>query len=236
MAATPLALSIEDRVGRLVLQRPETGNAFTGEMMAALPALLAQAAEGSDVLLIRALGADFCLGRDRSGPKPGGGPFDAFKLVAAANAALLDYPGIAVTEVQGRAVGFAVGMVMRSDIAIASDGARFTLDEVKHGIPPMFIMSEILQHLAPKAALDMVLSSRELTANEARDIGLVSRVVPADRLEATAGELVRDLRSRDPAVLRATKRYLRTVRELPQGALGAFALVEQTRFAERGQR
>jgi enoyl-CoA hydratase/carnithine racemase len=149
------------------------------------------------------------------------------------NTALASFPGIAVSVVRGRAFGFGVGIVMRTDIALAADDARFALDEVKLGIPPMFIMAEILEHLPPKSALDIVLSSREFGAAEARDMGVVSRVIPRHDLERNAEQLVRELQERDPAVLIASKRYLRTVRELPAAARGAYALVEQTRFTQR---
>jgi len=224
-------LAIEGRVARLVLQRPSASNAFTTEMLSQLLAALQRAAGEADILAISAAGADFSLGRDRQDAKTGGPPFEAFKLITDVNAALSSFPGIALCSVHGRAFGFAVGMVMKSDIALAAAAARFMLDEVKVGIAPMFIMAEISEHLAPKAALDIVLSSREFGAAEAREIGLVSRVVTDLRGETES--LLKDLRLRDPEVLKASKRYFSSVRKLAPEARSAYALVEQTRFAER---
>jgi len=102
---------------------------------------------------------------------------------------------------------------------------------VKLGIAPMFILAEISEHLAPKAALDIVLSSREFGAEEAKELGLISRITGDPRGESET--LVKELRSRDPEVLKASKRYYRAVRQLPTEARSAYALVEQTRFAER---
>ena len=223
--------AVDNRVARLVLQRPEASNAFTGEMLKQLLAALNRAAAEADILAISAAGADFSLGRDRADVKAGPPPFEAFKLITDVNAALSAFPGISVCSVQGRAFGFGVGMVMKSDIALAAVDARFMLDEVKLGIAPMFILAEISEHLSPKSALDIVLSSRELNAAEAREMGLVSRVV-AD-LRAETETLLKDLRSRDAEVLKASKRYFRAVRQLPPEARSAYALVEQTRFAER---
>jgi len=224
-------LAIESRTARLVLQRPSASNAFTTEMLSQLLAALQRAAGEADILAISAAGADFSLGRDRQDAKTGGPPFEAFKLITDVNAALSSFPGIALCSVHGRAFGLAVGMVMKSDIALAAADARFMLDEVKLGIAPMFIMAEISEHLAPKAALDIVLSSREFGAAEAREIGLVSRVVTDLRGETES--LLKDLRSRDPEVLKASKRYFSSVRKLAPEARSAYALVEQTRFAER---
>jgi enoyl-CoA hydratase/carnithine racemase len=227
-------LTIENRAARLMLARPQAANAFTSEMMSQFLAAVTRAAGEGDILFISGAGPDFTIGRDRSEPKTGA-PFDAFKLITDVNTALASFPGIIVTAVQGRAFGFGVGIVMRSDIALAAEDARFALDEVKLGIPPMFIMAEILEHLSPKSALDIVLSSREFDAAEAQQMGLVSRVLPREDLEPGTGDLVRELRERDREVLLASKRYLRTARELPSAARGAFALVEQTRFVERSR-
>jgi enoyl-CoA hydratase/carnithine racemase len=234
MAAQEVDFTVESRIARLMLQRPGAGNAFTSQMMSQFLGAVTRAAAEADILVISAAGEDFTLGRDRSEPRSGA-PFDAFKLITDINNALASFPGIAVSVVRGRAFGFGVGIIMRTDIALAADDARFALDEVKLGIAPMFIMAEILEHLPPKSALDIVLSSREFDAAEARDMGLLSRVVAPQALEATAEQLVRELEKRDPAVLLASKRYLRKVRELPTAARDAFALVEQTRFAERSR-
>ena len=224
-------LAIENRVARVVLQRPSASNAFTGEMLGQMLAALTRAAGEADILAIAAAGNDFSLGRDRQDGKAGPPPFEAFKLITDVNAALAGFPGIAVCSVQGRAFGFAVGMVMRSDIALAAVDARFMLDEVKLGIPPMFILAEISEHLAPKAALDIVLSSRAFGAAEACELGLISRVVPD--LHRETENLLQELRSRDAEVLKASKRYFSSARKLPPEARPAYALVEQTRFAER---
>jgi enoyl-CoA hydratase/carnithine racemase len=234
MAAQLVDLTIQSRIARLMLQRPTAGNAFTSQMMSEFLAAVTRAASEADILVISAAGEDFTIGRDRSEPRSAT-PFDAFKLITDLNTALAAFSGVAMSLVCGRAFGFGVGIVMRSDIVLAADDARFALDEVKLGIPPMFIMAEILEHLPPKSALDIVLSSREFDAAEAKEMGLVSRVLPRERMQAAAEELVRDLASRDPAVLRASKRYLASVRELPPAARAAYALVEQARFSERGK-
>jgi enoyl-CoA hydratase/carnithine racemase len=102
---------------------------------------------------------------------------------------------------------------------------------VKLGIPPMLIMEQILEHLPAKRALDLILTGREFGADEALQIGLVSRVVGPDDLDGTMGELVATLRLRDRRVVLACKRYLRSIGKIPPEARSAYALVEQTQFA-----
>jgi enoyl-CoA hydratase/carnithine racemase len=221
---------VEDRVGRIVIDRPSAANAFTGEMVRQLQASLRSAAERTDIVILTGEGSDFTIGRDRHEPKTGS-PFDAFSNISALNKAIAAYPGIVVAVVRGRAFGLGVGLVMRSDLAIAASDAHFALDEVKLGIPPMFIMEEIVDHLPSKRALDIILTSREFGANEALQIGLLSRVVPAEQLEVAAEDLVETLRGRDHSIILACKRYFRTVAKMPADARAAYALVEQTQFA-----
>jgi len=219
----------EGRLGEILIDRPDAGNAVTGEMARQYAEAMRNAAERCDILVLKGAGSDFTIGRDRHEPK-GGSPFDAFRTVSSLNRAIAAFPGIVVASVRGRAHGLGVGLVMRSDIAIASDNAQFGLDEVAHGIPPMFIMEESVEHLSSKAAFDIVLSGRTFGAQEALEMGLVSRVVPDRDLDATVEELIRTLHARDRNVVLACKRYMRAVRKLPHDARPAFALVEQTEF------
>jgi enoyl-CoA hydratase/carnithine racemase len=220
----------EGRIGEIVIDRPSAGNAVTGEMARQFEQVVRDAADKSDILVIKGRGEDFTTGRDRHEPKSGT-PFDAFRAVSGLNRAITAFPGIVITSVRGRAHGLAVGLIMRSDIAIASENADFGLDEVAHGIPPMFIMEEIVDHLHSKTAFDVVLSGRSFGAQEALQMGLLSRVVEDSELDSTVEELARSLHSRDRRVVLACKRYMRAVRKLPVDARPAFALIEQTEFA-----
>jgi len=224
-----LQFKADGRIGEIVINRPDAGNAFTGEMARQLGEIMREVAQSADVVTIRGEGDDFTIGRDRHEPKSGS-PYDAFRQISAANAAIAAFPGIVVSEVRGRAFGFGVGLVMRSDIAFASENAQFRLDEVEHGIPPMFIMEAMAGYLAPKHALEMVLSGRQLGAEEALRIGLVSSVESA-ALDKAVDRFVDTLRRRDRRVVLACKRYLRAAAKLPADARSAFALVEQTEFA-----
>lgn len=226
-----IELKTVGRVANLTICRPEARNAFTGEMVRQFADALGSAGESADILVIRGQGPDFTIGRDRKEPKPLGGPFDAFRMLSEVNGLLENFPGIVLTAVQGVAHGFGVGAIMRSDIAIAADNAQFGFDEVTLGFPPMFVMQEILQHMPPKRALDLLLSGRDFDAREALEIGLLSRVVPAAQLDPEIAALAGELSRRDPAVLVSCKRYLGTVTPMSPPARAAYALVEQTRFA-----
>jgi enoyl-CoA hydratase/carnithine racemase len=227
-----LEFKVADRVGDIVISRPAAGNAVTGEMAHQFGEIMLKAAHDADIVTLRGAGNDFTVGRDRHEPK-GGSPFDAFRTISALNQAIAAFPGVLITSVHGRAFGLGVGLIMRSDIAIAADDARFGLDEVAHGIPPRFIMEAMVEHVPAKQALDIILSSREFGAEEALRMGLLSRIVPASRLDETVDSFVSALRGRDRAVVLACKRYLRAVGKMSADGRPAFALVEQTQFALR---
>jgi enoyl-CoA hydratase/carnithine racemase len=223
---------VEDRLARIAFARAGEGNAFTGDMIRQLRDAVRDCDGRADILTLTGEGADFTLGRDRKEPTSGA-PFDAFRLITDLNESLSGFRGIVISAVRGRAFGFGVGLIMRSDLAVASEEAVFALDEVKLGIPPMFVMAAMVDHMTPKRALDAVLTSREFTAKEALDIGLLSRVVPASELDAHVEKLLGELRARDREALRACKRYLHAVNNMPVEARSAYALIEQTRFALR---
>lgn len=219
-------------IGRLVLQRAPSSNAFTSAMLGQIAEILEAAQDVCTVIVISADGDDFSLGRDRAEPKHTAGPFASFSEISRVNAAFAAFPGIIVSAIKGRAFGFGLGLAMRSDIALAEDDAQFKLDEVSLGFPPMFLMEVILDHLPPKRALDLILTSREFGADEALAAGLVSRLVPTGGIDSAVAEYIATLGDRDPDVLKACKRYLSAIRRMPPDARPANALVEQTRFAE----
>lgn len=218
-------------IGRMVLQRADASNAFTSAMLDRTAAILETARNDCTVLVISAEGDDFSLGRDRAEPKHGGGPFMAFSEISRVNAAFAAFPGIVVTAIRGRAFGFGLGLAMRSDIAIAANDARFMLDEVSLGFPPMFLMEVILDHAPPKRALDLILTSRGFDAREALEAGLISRIAAAGELNEEIDAFVATLAQRDPDVLAACKQYLSDIRRMPADARPSHALVQQTRFA-----
>ncbi|MBI78342.1 MAG: hypothetical protein CMM53_11285 [Rhodospirillaceae bacterium] len=220
----------DGKVGRLYLQRSSHANAFTSEMLERVAELMESAKNEADIIAIHAVGEDFSVGRDRGEPKVAGGPYDTFKKISRVNAAFSDFPGIIISAVKGRIYGFGLGIAMRSDVAIAADSSRFKLDEVSLGFPPMFLMEVILDHLPAKRALDLIISSREFGADEALEMGLISRTARAPALENEVDEFVKLLASRNSNVLKSCKAYLKTIIEIPTSARPNYALVEQVQF------
>jgi enoyl-CoA hydratase/carnithine racemase len=208
---------VDGRLSRIVLDRPEAANRIHSTMMRQLiGALEAASAAGSDVVLITAAGRDFSVGRDQHEVLPDGfSKLDNTRLIVDANRALTGFPGITVAATQGRALGFGCGVVVQSDIALAAASAELGFDEVHHGTAPAFVMSYLEDHVGPKRALDLVVTGRTLSAAQAEQWGIVTRVVAPELLTASAEELVAGLLRSPGELLARCKTYLRENRTVP---------------------
>ena len=204
------------------------------EMLDALAAAVNGAKErGARVLVIRAEGPDFCLGR--KGPKVDGVPTPAilnaeFARVQGANELIEDFPGLTVSVVGGRALGAGASLAGRCDLVIAAESARLAFPEVPHGIAPTVVASYFVHRLPRTSLLDLLLTGREVPAVEAQRLGLVSRVVADDALEAEVTATAEALAALDPAVVREIKSFIGTAATLPPRTavqLGIARLVNQ---------
>lgn len=128
-------------------------------------------------------------------------------------------PQPVIARVQGFALAGGCGVAVAADFTIASDDAVFGLPEIGIGLLPMVVSAPILRATGSrKVVLDLVLTGRRVEANEARELGLVTRVVPVDRLDAEVEELATQLATLSPAALRLGKEAIYTMSEMEYGA------------------
>jgi enoyl-CoA hydratase/carnithine racemase len=107
-----------------------------------------------------------------------------------------------VARVNGHALAGGFGLAAACDVVIAVDDATFGAPEIKVGLWPMMITA-VLQRVMPhKAALELMMSGRRISAEEAMRLGAVSRVVKSDELDAAVDLAVSGLSAVSPAVLR----------------------------------
>lgn len=224
------AFRIEEDTARhiatLRLSRGEKGNRL---LAAELPlvgrAIGALAAKKTfKVVLVRADGENFCLGRQPD--PPGTTPTTATGIRAAITEPILDvYAEIRAAEVpviavvQGQAKGFGCALVSQCDLAIAADDATFSLPELDHDLPPTLAISAMLHKIPPKRILHLVYTRRVIGAAEALSIGLVSEVVPKATLNDAVEKMLAHLLDRNRAALCGVKEYLGAALYTdPQGA------------------
>lgn len=234
MISSVLRIRTEGAVTTCVLNRVADGNKLDATLLRELADAVRKArTDGTRVLVLRGDGPDFSLGRQ--GPQlaepPTVGVLNAeFARVQGVNELIEDFPGVTVAVVTGRALGAGASLAGRCDLIVAARSARLAFPEVPHRIAPTVVASYFVHRLGRTALLDLLLTGREVDADEAQRLGLVSRVVDDDILHSELAALTAELAALDPRVVRAIKSFVATAADLhPRTAvrLGIAELVNQ---------
>lgn len=202
-------LQVHRQAGVLTLHidREQRRNALSGEVLSGMLAALAD--PGAErVVLITSAGRVFCSGADlvQMAPEATGlEVHEARGLLREVVLAMRACPVPVVARVQGLCLAGGVGLILGCDLVVASEAAEFGLPEVDLGLWPFMVSALLGRHTSPKRAMEMMLSGRRLPAAEALEVGLLSRVVPADQLEQETATLVAALAARAPLAVRLGK-------------------------------
>jgi enoyl-CoA hydratase len=200
---------------QITLNAPERGNGATDDMAARLTELLLRAEEHAAYVVLRGAGEDFCTGRFNQAPPGGGGAKpEALKrrrdseVIFNCYQSFRDCSVPIIGVVQGRALGFGCSIASLCDITIASDTARFQVPEMNHQILPTMVMSSLVDRVQKKNLAYLVLTREMITAERAREMHIVSDVVPAADLEETITDLVALFDATPEIALQGVKEYL----------------------------
>ncbi len=213
----------------ITLDTPETSNKFTyGLMNDFIDALKAAGNSGAIALVIKATGKDFTLGRDQSERRTDVSRTANLSLILTANSLLRNFPGVSISLIQGRAMGFGSGIALHSSISVGAQNCILGYDEIKHGLAPLVVMHYLPRYVGPKVAADLIYTGRDISADEAFRLNMLSRVVPADQLEHTAEKIVEELSSYPAGAIRLLQRYEQKTRQeaVEPNILGIDMLVE----------
>ena len=186
-----LHLVAHNRIARVALNRPDVHNAFDAELIAELTATLASVDADAAIraVVLTGSGPSFSAGADLNWMRSMASASEAENredsdrlatLMRTLN--FLSKPTLA--RVNGAAYGGGVGLIACCDVAIAADGAKFGLTEVKLGLVPAVISPYVIARIGARHARRLFLTGEIFPADEALRIALVDRVVPADRLDA----------------------------------------------------
>lgn len=234
-----LLCEIRDAVLYLTINRPERRNAITPEVLQGLREGILRADLDTGIRAVVITGAGeqaFCAGADlQTGnsfafdyAKPYLGMADLFRCARQATVPL-------IARVNGACMAGGMGLMAMCDLAIASEGARFGLPEVKLGLFPAQVLS-VLQHLVPRRVLtELCLCGEPFSAREALAAGLVNDV--SDDLDARLDLLLTRLLNNSPAAIRRGLYTLKHMEAMSfeqsmaftESQLGLFALTEDAR-------
>jgi enoyl-CoA hydratase/carnithine racemase len=211
-----LLYEVADRIATITLNRPDKLNAFTGPMIDAWAAALADAQrdDGVNVVVVTGAGRAFCAGGDvaRMGvgePTPLEHKNQLWEHIHRVPKTLeaMDKPVIAM--VNGLAVGAGMGMCVMCDVRIAADTARFSTGYVRVGLVPGDGDTYFLPRLVGAAkALELLWTADFVEAPEALRLGIVNRVVPAADLAETTYALARQIADGPQVPIRMIKRLV----------------------------
>ena len=226
MECKTIRYEVADRIGRLTLDRPERGNAWTGRMHLEYRWALTEAEADPAVraIVVTGSGRQFCVGADAKaleGHGSSGGYDDGLRGIeppipdvdaafAADFAFQLGMRTPIIAAVNGAAAGVGLAMACFADIRFAARGAKLTTAAPKLGLPAEYGLSWLLPRLVGAGrAADWLLSGRVFLTDEAAEMGLFSAVLPADGLAAHVDEYATVLAHHvSPASVATTKAQL----------------------------
>jgi len=186
-----------DGVATITLNRPDRLNAWTGPMSRGYFDALDRAADDPDVRVIVVTGAGrgFCAGADMDmlqGIGEAGGTGSSPETRPHTYATSIPKPVIAA--INGACAGLGFVHAMMADIRFAAEGAKFTTAFSRRGLVAEHGVSWVLPRLVgPAVALDLLLSGRVFLSEEAAELGVVNKTVPADELMSTVMDYAREL-------------------------------------------
>lgn len=189
-----------DGVRSILIDRADKANALTADMMHALAEAIGAAAH-AELVLIEGSGArGFCAGADIAEFLQGNQLERQEEGLKAIAAALVASPRPVVAAIHGRTLGAGVLIAALSDLVIAADDLALGLPEIRFNMYPVIVHAALEEKVSGAVAFQLCAMGRLLDAVEARQLGLVSDIVPAGSFAAGVAERVAFYRERVEAL------------------------------------
>jgi enoyl-CoA hydratase/carnithine racemase len=210
------------RVRILTLNRPEKLNALDTALTEALVAWLEEADrdDAVSVVIFTGAGRAFCAGAD----------IDEFKDLTPDHAVRVEHRAQltmrshlvfskmkkpVIAAVRGAALGGGAGLALACDLVVASENAKFGYPEIRHGILPAIVITNLARQMGRKAAFELVSTGEPMGAAHALVLGAINKVVPDEKLMDEAMALAQTLAGHSPEALFAIKHLFHKVADLP---------------------
>jgi methylglutaconyl-CoA hydratase len=210
---------VQDRIGFVILNRPEKRNALSPELIVGLDQALEELAQNPEVkvVILQAEGKAFCAGADLDYIQH----MQHFSLeenladshrLKALFSKIYEFPKVVIAQIQGHALAGGCGLVTVCDFAFASPAALFGYTEVKIGFVPALVSVFLAEQIGQAKTAELLLSGELISAAKACALGLVTEVVDPEFLEKRTLEFAQKLVSENSAFsMQETKRLLRSL-------------------------
>lgn len=219
MTYETIILEKEEGIATITLHRPERLNAYTTQMGEELVEGLERVDADRDVrvVVITGAGRAFCSGADVKDNflrvleerKRGERGVPGFSFPERGPMILRNMAKPVIASINGPAVGIGFTLAVACDMRIASENATLGAIFVRVGLTPEFGSTYNLTRLVGIAkACELVFTGKMISAKEAKEMGLLNQVVPADELKAATHELVRSIAQWPPIAIQIAKRGL----------------------------
>lgn len=221
MSGSLLVEQVEPHITKLTIDRPDRLNAITFELVAELHDAFDRIASDPDckVVVLTGAGRAFCAGLDLKDfgrpPEPGGHPHmpvnvDGQTFMSNLTVRMRDLPQVIIAAVNGPAFGGGLALASAADIRVAGESARFCSAFIRTGLSGTDIgITYLLPRLIGNAhAFDLILTGRDIDADEAHRMGLVSQVVADGELDDLALDYALRMSAYTGVGLRTTKEVL----------------------------
>lgn len=202
-----LIVDIDGNVATISLNRPEKRNALSANLRAEFKDLLFNHLDTVNVAVITGAGPAFCAGMDLSEPvghREGHEQWSFFKELFNCNT-------LFIAALNGPVVGAGNTLVSACDLAIAEPSVTFSLPQITHGIYGGVAAAMLHLSLPKKVVAEMVLTGLPITAERARELGLVNTVAEPGNCLNMAQTLARRIGGFEPKVLNIAKQVLQTI-------------------------
>ncbi|HJZ42459.1 MAG TPA: enoyl-CoA hydratase-related protein [Hyphomicrobiaceae bacterium] len=226
MPFSTIVFEILDGVARITLNRPERANALNGAMLEEIGRALdaAESDAGVKAIIVRGAGAAFSSGfdlKEQMERRPTG--VEQWRPILRKDFDTVmrfwHCPKPTIAAVRGPCLAGACELALACDLTIAAEDAFFGEPELKFGAGIVVMILPWI--VGPKAAKEIILTGEDrVSAQRAREIGMINRVVPAAELDEAALRLARHIAAIDPQLVKQTKRAINRGMEA-QGMLEA---------------
>ncbi|MFP4085266.1 MAG: enoyl-CoA hydratase/isomerase family protein [Desulfobacteraceae bacterium] len=215
-----LIYEIKEDVAWITINRESKRNAISREMIEALLTHLEEIDQEDEVRAVCITGAGhkvFCAGADLGAGQGSGdkGSLTGPRTFARLLKRMTDYDKPMIARVNGACLAGGLGLMLACDIAIASEDATFCTPEINVGIWPMMIGALMYRDIGRRQAMGMVLTGKRISARDALQMGLITQMVEAERLDEEVGNLLAQMTVKSPLVIRIGKKAFRRMEDMP---------------------
>jgi len=214
MSYTTLLLEHDGPVTKITFNRPDKRNAISTKMICDLLTAFDEIEKTrTRVVILTGAGPAFCAGMDLemlsalAQQTPQENQEDSRRM-ARMFRRIWSFPKPLIAAVNGHALAGGCGIATLCDFTLAVPEAKFGYTEVKIGFLPAIVSVFLTRQIGDKRARDLLLTGRLVEAQEAKELGLVTEIVPADRLMSRASEIADQLIAASPSSLTRAKRLL----------------------------